>query len=278
MRGHSYCTLISLSAVLVIPWSASAWSNGPRGNATTNRVEECDSPPYSTHDWIADHALALLPNDEKAWLVPHRTMYLLGTEAPDNRRIPDACGAPHNGYDDRNRGHSVDWNADHSKMIKTRAARRAQEEYNKAIIAFEEGNPGAAAFYLGAMAHYVGDVSHYGHTYPDEEHGGDYERWVRDRTEAFNDAVFESYIKLDRLVRRRPYTAVKRISRVTSAGRGSILTAEKMDDLYEKNPKPQQFIDSVGNSLNLAVNELADVLHTFHVNVVTRVARYLAPT
>ena len=102
-----YYIPILLSALVVTPWSASAWSNGPRGNATTNRVEECDNPPYSTHDWIADHALALLPDDEKAWLVPHRTMYLLGTEAPDNRRIPDACEAPHNGYDDRNRGPSV---------------------------------------------------------------------------------------------------------------------------------------------------------------------------
>ena len=32
--------------------------------------------------------------------------------------------------------------------------------------------------------------------------------------------------------------------------------------------KPPQFINSVGASLNLGVNELADVLHTFFVNVV----------
>ena len=77
------------------------WSNGPAGNATTNSTAECGAPPYATHDWIADHALALLPNEEKAWIVPHQTMYLMGTEAPDNRNIPSDCGAPHNGYDDQ---------------------------------------------------------------------------------------------------------------------------------------------------------------------------------
>ena len=80
--------------------------------------------------------------------------------------------------------------------------------------------------------------------------------------------MFESHIELDKLVRRRPYTAVKRISKVTSQGRGEILPAEEMDDLYAGNPKPREFIDSAGCSLNLVVNELADVLHTFYLNVV----------
>jgi len=244
------------------------WSNGPGGNATTNLVAECNDPPYATHDWIADHALSLLPNEEKAWIVPHKTRYLMGTEAPDNRNIPSDCNTPHNGYDDRNQGHSVDWNRDHSEMVSTRAARRAQEEYSKATIAYEEGDLSAAAFYLGAMAHYIGDVSQYGHTYPDEENHSNYEGWVRNRTESFNDGVFESYVQLDSLVRRRPYTGVKRISKVTSGGNDDILTAEEMDGLYEGNPKPQIFIDSIGESLNYGVNELADVLHTFYLNLV----------
>lgn len=163
-------------------------------------------PPYATHDWVADHALSLLPNEEKAWIVPHQTLYLVGTEAPDNRNIPNDCGAPHNGYDDGSQGLSVDWNSDHSEMVSTRAARRAQEEYSKATIAYEEGDLSAAAFYLGAMAHYIGDVSQYGHAYPDEENHSNYEGWVRNRTESFNDGVFESYVQLDSLVRRRPYT------------------------------------------------------------------------
>ncbi len=260
--------MIAIGVLVLVgsPTGLRSWSNGPAGNATTNEASECASPSYATHDWIADHARDLLPPAEQAWLTPHRTMYLLGTEAPDSRNIPAACGAPHTGYDDRIRGHSVDWNAAHTEMTETRAARRAQEEYSKAVIAFEEGDPSAAAFYLGAMAHYIGDVSQYGHSYPNEHHHGDYERRVRNQTDQFDDGVFESYLVVDSFVRRRPFTAVKRISRATSGGRGQILPAEEMDALYAA--PSQRYTDSIGASLNLAVNELADVLHTFFLNVV----------
>ena len=94
-----------------ITCKAYAWSNGPTGNAATDIASECASPPYATHDWIADHAMMLLPQNEQAWLEPHKAMFLLGTEAPDNNDIPAACGAAHpsNGYDDRSRGHSIEW-------------------------------------------------------------------------------------------------------------------------------------------------------------------------
>ena len=81
------------------PSSVLAWGNGQSGNATTNQPSECAIPPYSTHDWVAENALELLPDPEAAWLIPHRTLYRLGTEAPDNNDIPDSCGAPNNGYD-----------------------------------------------------------------------------------------------------------------------------------------------------------------------------------
>ena len=62
---------------LSLPSIVIAWGNGPVGNAQTDTVAECDDPPYSTHDWIADHALMLLPEGERAWIMPHKTMYLL---------------------------------------------------------------------------------------------------------------------------------------------------------------------------------------------------------
>ena len=107
-----------------------AWSNGPSGNAGTDDPSECANPPYATHDWVADHALDLLPNVEKAWLLPHKTLYLIGTEAPDNGKIPNECNAPNNGYNDRGSGHSVEWQGDWSDCVlgKDRAARRAKEE------------------------------------------------------------------------------------------------------------------------------------------------------
>jgi hypothetical protein len=81
-----------------------AWNNGQSGNTTTNAASECSNPPYATHDWVADHALARVPDAEKAWLIPHKAIYLLGTEAPDNRTIAVACNTPNRGYDDRSAG------------------------------------------------------------------------------------------------------------------------------------------------------------------------------
>jgi putative transposase len=107
-----------------------------------------------------------LPDNEKAWLEPHRAIYLIGTEAPDNRTIRLACGVPHQGYDDRSLGHSVTWNASATMMTTDRPAVRAQEEYAKAAIAFGQGKPAHAAFFLGALAHYIGDVAQYGHSWP----------------------------------------------------------------------------------------------------------------
>ncbi len=247
----------AIPAVLLWTSSVWAWSNGPPGNAFTDEASECDSPSYSTHDWIADRALALLPATESAWLVPHKTAYLLGTEAPDNRNIPTECTAPHSGYDDRNLGHSVEWRNGWTEMYKDRAARRARQEYNKAVAAYQAGNESDAAFYLGAMAHYVGDASQYGHAVTFEQHHGDYESWVKRRTTSFDAEPFASYIVANNLVRRTPYTAVKRISKATGKGKGKILSASEMDELYSE--RPPKYLDSIGHSLNLGANELAHV-------------------
>jgi hypothetical protein len=47
--------------LLIAPLAVQGWNNGPAGNASTDTVAECTAPPYSTHDWVADHAVALLP-------------------------------------------------------------------------------------------------------------------------------------------------------------------------------------------------------------------------
>ncbi len=61
-------------------------------------------------------------------------------------------------------------------------------------------------------------------------------------------------------------TAVKRMSLVVSRSDGAILSAEAMDAGYSN--KNQAYLDSVGESLNTGVNELADVLHRFWLNEV----------
>lgn len=216
----------------------------------------------------------LLPDNEKEWLEPHRAMFRLGTEAPDNSSILASCGSPHTGYGDTGLGHSVDWNANHSGWalrdtgeLQDRAARRAQQEYNLAVIAFQQGNESDAAFFLGAMAHYVGDVSQYGRSAPGEDHYSDYETWVSSRSEP-TDEVFTGFITESTLVRRTPYTAVKRISKATSQGKDEIMSFAVMDATYVNKSGNDAYLASIGHSLNLAVNELADVLHTFFLNVV----------
>jgi hypothetical protein len=121
-------------------------------------------------------------------------------------------------------------------------------------------------YYLGAMAHYIGDLSQYGHTISDEAHHSNYESWAAQRTASFTGGHFENYIVGDGFVRRSAYTAARRIALPVAKGKGQILSAKEMDSRWSA--KNQQYLDSVGHALNLAVNELADVLHTFFLNVV----------
>jgi hypothetical protein len=112
-------------------------------------------------------------------------------------------------------------------------------------------------------------VSQYGHAVPWEPSAShsSYERWAAERTGAFDAGHFESAIRPDNLVNRTPYTAVKRISKATGRGQGTILDARAMEARQSTRADPQ-FLASVGASLSLGVNELADVLHTFYENVV----------
>ncbi len=114
-----------------------------------------------------------------------------------------------------------------------------------------------------------GHSERYPHSIRGEQHHGDFENWVKRKTDSVTDGHFESYIQASNLVRRRAYTAAKRISKATSGGQGMILSALEMDARYASRNSDQAYKDSVGHSLNLAVNEMADVLHTFFLNVVS---------
>ena len=58
------------------------------------------NPDYGTHDWIAQHALDLLPAHEKQYLEDNLNWYLYGTELPDNPYPDDGIGdtAKHHVY------------------------------------------------------------------------------------------------------------------------------------------------------------------------------------
>ena len=114
-------------------------------------------------------------------------------------------------------------------------------------------------------------MSQYGHSVPFEQVHGPYESWVGRRTKSRTDSIFNEFIVVDTLVRRKPYTAVKRISKATAGGKGDILHAGKMDgEFANKSNTNVAYVKSIGKSINLGSNELADVLHTFHLNVVSQ--------
>ncbi len=255
----TFCLLSSL----IYTQSIFPWNNGPSSDSATDEDHpDCQNIPYSTHDWIADHTRVFLPEEERKWLDNNLKLYLLGTEAPDNKKIPNTCNVPNNGYDDRNKGHSVKWNKSFSKLEEDRAAVRAKDEYLKVEKAIKEGKLSDAAFYAGAMAHYIGDVSQYGHSVDFETHHSDYERLISSKTESFNGGVFEDYLTPDGLSVLDPYDAVVEISLATARGEGTIQPASWMDSHYKN--RNQEYWDSVGASLNKGVNLLADVLHTLY--------------
>jgi hypothetical protein len=265
------CRFLAVLLVVAI-WAlpAQAWKNGPPDNKVTNSAADCLAPPYSTHDWIADHARAMLPAAARAWLDPYRILMLIGTEAPDYAEIPRACGAPNQGYNDTGKGrHDLRFDAG-GAVTRNLPARRAQEEYDKAVQAYRAGRPDHAAYYLGAAMHYIGDLAQYGHTVKGETHHADFEDWVGSLTPSFaGGGVFEKFIVADGLAPRRADDAVLRTGRVTWTGAVPVLPPAEMDARFGPDAvSDAAFIASIGHCLNTAVNEAADMLFAFYDAVV----------
>jgi len=261
---------VVLAALLLAAAPAAAWKNGPPDNKATNKVADCADPPYSTHDWIAEHAMTMLPEHQRRWLEPHRRLYRIGTEAPDYDLIEPACGAPNRGYRDTGKGrHDLRWSDDLARVTYDHPAVRTQEEYDKAVAAYGAGRPGDAAYYLGAVAHYVGDLSQYGHNMKGERHHADYEEWVGALTPAFGAGPFVAFLAARPLSPRGAYEAVVETGRVVVKGGGGILAPAEMDRRFDDRDRDGgRFWESVGRSLNVSVNEMASVLHKFYLDVV----------
>lgn len=177
-----------------------AWNNGQKGNTTTTSKAECADVPYATHDWIADQAIEFLPDDEKEWLLPHRAVYLIGTEAPDHRLIPLSCGVPHRGDD----------GALHRGLLAVTVTTTGTKRITGTMRRGRRDSRG---------------------------------RWPRRPFRTTSTRIPSRGVL--------PYTATRRLSRAIFRGQGDILPAPKMDTLFSA--KPEEFMDSVGESLNLGV-------------------------
>jgi hypothetical protein len=254
--------LISLTIVALIAVSpflaldAGGWSNG---GYSANPA----SPDYGTHDWIAEHALDWLPQQEKQFLLDNKATYLYGTELPDNSQAADGIG-------DTTK-HHVYYRADGS-LQDDAAAVRAREEYAEAVDLYKAGNTQDAAKHLGAVTHYIADMAVFGHVmgsataWGAEQHHSDYEDYVNTHTNSYTD-TFNSYLVYDgSLTSKTAYDAALALAHDTTFDDNGDLTCVWMDTHYNWNDP--QFANRAGESLNLAVNAVADVLHTFYAGTV----------
>jgi hypothetical protein len=254
LAGFTLIALIAASPFFAV--DVSGWSNG---GYSANPA----SPDYGTHDWIAEHALDWLPQQEKQFLLDNKATYLYGTELPDNSQAADGIG-------DTTK-HHVYYRADGS-LQDDAAAVRAREEYAEAVDLYKAGNKQDAAKHLGAVTHYIADMAVFGHVmgsataWGAEQHHSDYEDYVNMHTNSYTD-TFNSYLVYDgSLTSKTAYDAALALAHDTTFDDNGDLTCVWMDTHYNWNDP--QFANRAGESLNLAVNAVADVLHTFYAGTV----------
>ncbi len=231
----------------------SAWSNG-------GYSIDPDNPDYGTHDWIAQHALDYLSVSEKQFIIDNLSSYLYGTELPDNDRAPDRIN-------DKNKHHVYFFT--NGTLRDDSAAIRAQEEYEKALVYYNAGVYDLAAKHLGIMSHYIVDQAVFAHVMgvdsdwgaEEKDNHADYEEKVNSRTNAYID-TFNSYLSFDgKLSITSASDAALMLGYDSTFDLNGTQTCTWMDDNYNWSNLDVQM--QAGESLNLAVNMLADVLYTF---------------
>jgi hypothetical protein len=246
---------VFLTAILVSMQPAMCWSNGGYSADRSN-------PDYGTHDWIAQHALDYLPAEEKQFFTHNLEHYLFGTELPD---LPATQG----GYGDTTK-HHIYYDAD-GALTDDASAKRAQTMLDTALRMFREGKVEQAMEAAGAMTHYIADMAVFGHvmgsstSWGTEVHHQDYEDYVNKRTAAYQSG-FTSYLSFDgNLTILTAGDAAKNLAYGTTFGGANEQSCTWMDQNY--NWSSTAFRDRCGESLNFAVNAVADVLHTFDVEL-----------
>ena len=231
------------------------WNNG-------GYSQDPNSPKYGTHDWIAEHALDWLPQTEKQFIIENIAIYLYGTELPDNKDAPDGVG-------DTGK-HHVYYYVNESLQDDIGAV-RARQEYENALNLYKAGLYADAVKHLGVMTHYISDLAVFGHVmgaktdWGDEKHHSDYEDYVERRSNSYEDD-FNIFLQFDgSLATISAYEAALSLAYDTTFDVDGNLTCVWMDNNYDWNNPV--FKNRCGESLNLAVNLIADVLHTFALEI-----------
>lgn len=231
------------------------WSNG-------GYSADPNAPVYGTHDWIAQHALDFLPAQEKQYIADNLAVYLYGTELPDNNQAADGIG-------DTTK-HHIYYSAS-GALVDNASAHRASILYASALSFLQAHDYANAAKTAGIMTHYIADVAVFGHVMgagtdwgaEDSSTHTNYESYVDRRTESYSDVGFGQYLQFDgSLATVSAYDAALAVAYDTTFGGSSGLNCTWMNTNYNwSNP---DYYDRCGESLNVAVNAVADVLHTLY--------------
>lgn len=244
--------LILISSIFVP--NVFAWSNG--GYSDDPSISD-----YGTHDWIAQHALDWLPSNEKEYIENNLATYLYGTELPDNGQASDGIGDTFT--------HHVYFYSD-GTLQDDSSGFRASEEYNVTLSYLNANDFANAAKHAGIMTHYIADVAVFGHVmgsstyWGAEQHHSDYENYVNSRTNSYDDD-FNTYLSYDgSLDTVTAYDAAVNLAYDTAFDVDGDLACVWMDQHYDWSNSV--FKDRCGESLNLAVNYLTDVLHTLYTS------------
>jgi hypothetical protein len=244
---------VFISVLLFTVPHATGWSNG-------GYSADPAQPDYGTHDWIAQHALDFLPANEKQYLTSNLEVYLYGTELPD---LPVSQG----GIGDTTKHHVYYYS--NGSLQDDAAAKRAAEEYQKALTYLKNKDYAGAAEEAGILTHYIADMAVFGHmmgaktAWGTEVHHSDYESHVNSQTGAY-DARLNVYLHFDgTLVTVSAYDTTINLAYDTTFGGNSSLGCSWMDANY--NWSNSVFAERSDESLNNAVNAVADVLHTLYV-------------
>jgi hypothetical protein len=144
-----------------------------------------------------------------------------------------------------------------------------KEEETRQVRRLNFNNFEQAAKTAGIMSHYIADMAVFGHImgstteWGKETHHDDYEEYVNTRTNSYNDD-FNIYLSFDgSLDEISAYEAAVKLAYDTTFDVDGDLTCIWMDQNYNWNNPT--FRNRCGESLNLAVNLIADVLHTLYV-------------
>ena len=245
-------TTILILLLLAPTTAAHAWSNGGYSADPTH-------PDYGTHDWIAQHALDWLPTQKKQCITNNLQQYLYGTELPD---LPTTQG----GIGDTTK-HHIYYRAS-GVLQDDAAATRAEEEYQTTLSYLKAGNYPEAAKHAGAMTHYIADLAVFSHVmgkptdWGEETHHSDYENHANSITTTYS-TTYINPLQFDvALTTISAEDAARQLAYDTTLDDDGTYTAKWMDQNYDWGATT--FTYRSWESVNLAVNEVADVLSTLY--------------